>query len=1003
MKERILIIFSVLCLNTGNIFAQNFWQQTNGPIYGSGNGSVNCFAINSRDEIFAGNGNGLIYRSTDNGNSWTQSVVVKNYGLYSIVINSANEIFAAITGNGDSVGVYRSTNNGDSWVKTSLRGFNIFSLAINSSGNIFAAVDQSVYKSTDNGNSWTQSLISDSYRTNSLAINSSGHVFVGTYNGIFRSTDNGNTWMQTGSAIHDVMAIAINSSGDIYISTMEYGVYRSIDNGNNWMQVGLKSDPNIRSLVINSKNYVFAGTSNGVYRSTDNGSSWMKTSLQVSSFSLAINSFGNIFAGTNYSGPQMGIYSSIDNGNTWKYLVPAINSPTINSIISYNRDQVLLGTNNGVYIYSNYGQRLMSFGLHRNIYSIVKYSPAIYFASGDEGSFYRTNDSGKTWSNFYSTMPNSPVKSLVITSSGTLFAGSVGGGVYRMTNIGYPLTLVGLSSSAIYSLAVDLSGNIFAGTYKGVYISTDNGDNWNVAGLSTNSIYALKVDEIGNLFAGSDNGSVYKSNDKGNTWIQVANKITNYPVQTLTINNSGILFVGFNGGGVFRSNDNGSTWTALNAGLTNLNVQCLELDSHSYLYTGTSGSWLFRSINQTAPVISTTQSSVDFGQLVIGDSKQIDITLSDSSSIDLLVSSLKTNDSAFHVYSTAPFSIPTYGSANIHLAFAPKTFGTFLDTLKITSTGGILKIPLYGNCPYPSIIINTNSITFGPIEVFSSLEKTITIKNPSISALDIDSIYTVTKRFSTNVYRGSINKSDSLVVKVIFSPDKIGNFTDTLTIHNNSATAIIRIPLSGFSPQPVIISNLLSVDFGILQTANSAKQVIKFTNNSVNTLSIDSTYLGTKYFSISNSIFPIMIKKSDTISVTLNFNPDSARIYLDTLYIANNSTIQLLKIPIKAVREIISGLKLEKGEIPDHFEMNQNFPNPFNPTTLIKYQLPKDEKVILIIYDILGREVSKLINEEQKAGYYTINFDASILASGLYLYRIQAGSFVSVKKMLLIK
>ncbi|HWQ81142.1 MAG TPA: T9SS type A sorting domain-containing protein [Ignavibacteria bacterium] len=90
--------------------------------------------------------------------------------------------------------------------------------------------------------------------------------------------------------------------------------------------------------------------------------------------------------------------------------------------------------------------------------------------------------------------------------------------------------------------------------------------------------------------------------------------------------------------------------------------------------------------------------------------------------------------------------------------------------------------------------------------------------------------------------------------------------------------------------------------------------------------------------------------------------------------------------------------------IPTTFELHQNYPNPFNPSTKIAFDLPKDAKVKLVIYDILGREIKTLIhNEFRAAGKYITEFNGSNLASGVYFYRLQAGDFVSVKKMVLIK
>ena len=93
----------------------------------------------------------------------------------------------------------------------------------------------------------------------------------------------------------------------------------------------------------------------------------------------------------------------------------------------------------------------------------------------------------------------------------------------------------------------------------------------------------------------------------------------------------------------------------------------------------------------------------------------------------------------------------------------------------------------------------------------------------------------------------------------------------------------------------------------------------------------------------------------------------------------------------------------DKIPVPEKYSLSQNYPNPFNPTSTIKYELPKDGLVTLRVYDILGRVVAELVNEQKQAGFYQVDFNASKLASGIYIYRISVNDFVRVKKMVLIK
>ena len=98
------------------------------------------------------------------------------------------------------------------------------------------------------------------------------------------------------------------------------------------------------------------------------------------------------------------------------------------------------------------------------------------------------------------------------------------------------------------------------------------------------------------------------------------------------------------------------------------------------------------------------------------------------------------------------------------------------------------------------------------------------------------------------------------------------------------------------------------------------------------------------------------------------------------------------------------GVEPNGNTIPTEYSISQNYPNPFNPTTIINFGLPKAGLVKLVVYDILGRTVQTLVNNEFKeAGNYKADFDGTNFASGVYFYRIEAGDFVQIKKMVLIK
>jgi hypothetical protein len=101
--------------------------------------------------------------------------------------------------------------------------------------------------------------------------------------------------------------------------------------------------------------------------------------------------------------------------------------------------------------------------------------------------------------------------------------------------------------------------------------------------------------------------------------------------------------------------------------------------------------------------------------------------------------------------------------------------------------------------------------------------------------------------------------------------------------------------------------------------------------------------------------------------------------------------------------EVVPGVGNDLNGIPDSYLLLQNFPNPFNPSTTIYYGLPQENSVELIVFDVLGHEILKISEDHKPAGYHKFDFDASLLKSGVYFYRINAGDFVKTMKMVLMK
>jgi hypothetical protein len=170
------------------------------------------------------------------------------------------------------------------------------------------------------------------------------------------------------------------------------------------------------------------------------------------------------------------------------------------------------------------------------------------------------------------------------------------------------------------------------------------------------------------------------------------------------------------------------------------------------------------------------------------------------------------------------------------------------------------------------------------------------------------------------------------------------------------------------------------------------------------------------YMLQNNAEFDININPGDTVKLIFEA-PDlcpvckkfvSSNYFEDTLIIKSNSVVN------NSIRVAAKGYgftDIEKEvNIPSEYKLFQNFPNPFNPSTTIKYSIPAEtghapslQHVTLKVYDLPGREVTTLVDEERTAGNYEVRIDGSKLSSGLYFYTLRSGDFVQTKKMMLIK
>ena len=203
------------------------------------------------------------------------------------------------------------------------------------------------------------------------------------------------------------------------------------------------------------------------------------------------------------------------------------------------------------------------------------------------------------------------------------------------------------------------------------------------------------------------------------------------------------------------------------------------------------------------------------------------------------------------------------------------------------------------------------------------------------------------------------------------------------------------------------LSPLLSVVFAISSRPAKFKSYLKFNRGGKDTLIVgafllkDTSTIAHGQLYITNNMagytqvqIPLMYVSNatpDTGAVTIQVRPYFGSIS-GTVFYADNISF-----------ETASGVQLLSSPLPRTYTLEQNYPNPFNPNTIIGYSIPTRSYVTLSVFNTFGPKVAELVSGEKDAGAYDVTFDAGELASGMYPYRIQAGSFVQTKKLVVVK
>jgi len=669
-----------------------------------------------------------------------------------------------------------------------------------------------------------------------------------------------------------------------------------------------------------------------------------------------------------------GIYSSTDKGISWTSINNGLVSSYVYSLVIHN-NRIYAGCSGGICYSTDKGANWITIrnGLH---YYINQYDSIITY---DE--VYR----------FFVT----PNRLYTETSSG-LYSLDYSDTTWIKVGSNYPI-IVGRTPFAV------ISTNILLGTYNGIYISTDNGTNWDTT-FSQHNTYSFAVN--GNIvFAGTCDG-IYLSVNGGTTWNKVKN--TNNCVYQLAINDTG-LYAWINNEGIFLSTDNGTTWNSINNDLPISNISHLTINGNNVL-VGTQNDFA-RNLNaiyfSRDNGVIWSKFNCEFGHTsIFALSSNYDETGNTNIFAGTLTSGFyrSTNNGkswtnlnegliSNFIEALTVNGNNVFAGINGSGVFISTNNGTNWSEVNIGLTNRYVMCllsegaNLFAGTDGDGVFLSTNNGTN-----WSKISNGLPTYTKVLS-LVIDSPF---------IYAGTI-EGVFMSTNIGLSWNAINNglpYTPTEGLDYTKYDIVIRsLALNG--------ENLFAGTYkkGIFLSTNNGSNWTAINNGLPNNCDVWSFALSDNNLFASTDSGRVYLTTNNGNNWTL-VNSGLPNTYITTLIIRNNDMYAGTDgngVWRRPINEMITDIKNTQNSLPEEFSLNQNFPNPFNPTTTFSFNLPNSCRVVLTIYDILGKEVTKLIDEEKGAGNYRIKYDALKLSSGIYFYQIKAGNFMATKKFVLIK
>ena len=598
------------------------------------------------------------------------------------------------------------------------------------------------------------------------------------------------------------------------------------------------------------------------------------------------------------------------------------------------------------------------------------------FAGTDQGGVFRSTDNGSSWHAVFTGRPDEGIGELAFVGT-SVFAAS-GFGVYRSLDDSVWSQVASFSASAF---AVN-GTNLFAGTGAGMYLSTNNGTSWTSVDHGLGSDVRAIIFLGTHLFAGTSTG-VYRSTNNGTDWVQVSPGLTY--VSSFTVRGTN-LFAGTEGG-IFVSSDDGTSWNPVSTGLTD-GARVIALAANGtdvvagtsngvFLSTNDGANWCSMSTGMPSQgVVSLASGLVDAGdpRLFAGADNGIFLSTNNGSRWDPVLAPMGILSLA--IRGTRVFA----GSAGGWGFYQSLDSGATWNSVgSVPSTTWFMSLVVRGE----NIFAGTNSnVLLSTNNGINWLTTGLT--NTLINALTFSGTTLIAGSYYGGVFLSTNNGTNWSTAGLLSSPVYALAVNGEYIFAGTGGDGVFRSPNNDMNWSQV---NSGLTNTSVWSLAVSGANLLAGTNGGV----FVSTNNGTSWTAFSEGLTDTTV---DVLCI--------GGVNVFAAIAEGNGPGRKGAVWRRPLSEIPDKVEETHG-VPSCFVLHQNFPNPFNPATTIGFSLPSKSFVSLRVMDVLGREVSCLVSGEMSAGSYTRQWNAAGMASGVYFYRLQAGSRVETKKLLLLR